>query len=698
MNGQINYFLQKYDITLNEQQKNAVCETDGAVLLLAVPGSGKTTVLVTRLGYMIYEKGIAPENILTMTYTVAAANDMKRWFISFFGDGYADRLQFRTINGVCQSIINRYTKEISTRPPFQLVTDEKRLGAILTDIYKELVGDYPSDGDIKDVKTKITYAKNMMLTEDEIKKLGSKELPFYKIYTAYNNALRSRRLMDYDDQMKYALSVLKTYGQILNGLRSRFGYICVDEAQDTSKIQHEIIKLLASENGNIFMVGDEDQSIYGFRAAYPRALLDFEKNYRNAKTLFIEENFRSAGDIVQRADRFISLNDGRRQKHMTAARGEPGTANTVRLASAKAQYNYLLKVASDCTEQTAVLYKDNETVIPLIDMLERDGVEYSLRSGDFVFFSCKTVRDVRDVMTFALDGTRTDLFLRFYIKLGLYIKKDVAAAAAKTASETGANILSVLTEADIPEFIRGKIRSLLSDLAVMKRENASKALFRIENTMGYADHMSGRETERRKLRILELLAKDVKDIPSFLAKLDALNELIKNKKNPPNAEFILSTVHSAKGLEYDNVYIADAYNGIFPESLPGRNASREEKELFEEERRLFYVAATRAKRRLTVFTFEDARSIFAEEFFAPDKKRRAGKGGVPDGAEPITAPWKPFEGEEIYHKVFGKGEVTSVSDDHRFITVLFVSGEKTLFTEGLLSNRIIFRLRGQRET
>ncbi len=690
MDDNFNNFTQKYDVRLTDQQAEAVRSTDGAVLLLAVPGSGKTTVLVSRLGYMIYEKGVSPENILTMTYTVAAANDMKRRFISFFGEEYAERLSFRTINGVCQSVINYYSNNLSDRAPFRLVTDEKQLGALITKIWRELLGDYPTDGDIKDVKTKITYAKNSMLSEEEIKKLDTATLPFSKIYEQYNAALRAERLMDYDDQMKYALNILKAYPQVLGRLTGRFHYICVDEAQDTSKIQHEIIKLLASERGNIFMVGDEDQSIYGFRAAYPQALADFKKTYKNAKTLYIEENFRSGAEIVSRADRFISLNKNRHAKHMVTSKKEEAAVNEVKLASVKAQYSYLLKVAGGCTEQTAVLYKDNETAIPLIAMLHSEGLGFALRSGDFVFFSNRIVRDIRDIMTFALDGGRYDLFLRFYIKLGLYVKKEIVSAAADTAAKTGKNILAVLLEADISEFMRGKVRSLISNFASLGRETASKALFRIENPMGYLDFLSGRETDLRKLTILELLAKDKKNISDFLDKLDYLNELIKNKQNAPGEKFILSTIHSSKGLEYDTVYLADVYDGILPEDVPGKKASAEEKEAYEEERRLFYVAATRAKNRLIVFTYADKLCGFAEDFFRAGKKKPSAKAS-PDGLVPIEAPWRPEAGEILYHKVYGKGEVSSVSYDGSVVTVSFETGERMLLTDVLLSNGIIFR-------
>ena len=270
-------FLDKYTSHLNAKQLEAVCTVDGAVLLLAVPGSGKTTVLVNRLGYMIYCAGIQPEEILTLTYTVSATHDMSERFESIFGEELHGWLEFRTINGICAKIITRYGQMIG-KPAFQLITDEGVLIRVLTDILKNKMDEYPTESEIKSVKSLITYCKNMMLKTEEIEALGEKEnLPLLETYKEYNAYLRSNQQMDFDDQMVYGYTLLTKSPELLAYYRNMYRYICVDEAQDTSKIQHSIIKLLAGENGNLFMVGDEDQSIYGFRAAYPQALLDFEK-------------------------------------------------------------------------------------------------------------------------------------------------------------------------------------------------------------------------------------------------------------------------------------------------------------------------------------------------------------------------------------------------------------------------------------
>ena len=307
-------FLDKYTHHLNDNQIKAVRQVDGPVLVLAVPGSGKTTVLVTRLGYMLYCKNVSSENILTLTYTVAATNDMRRRFEAIFGDEYANRLEFRTINGICSKIISRYA-EMEGRTTFDLVTDERVLGKVLTDILSKLLSDYPTESDVKGAKTLIAYCKNMMLSDEEIIELGNSEgVPLYDIYKEYNSYLRDNQLMDYDDQMRYAYVMLKGSEKMLNEYRNMYRYICVDEAQDTSKIQHVIIQLLAGENGNLFMVGDEDQSIYGFRAAYPEALLNFSKVFPDAKVIVMDKNYRSNANIVSGANMFIKHNTARYDK------------------------------------------------------------------------------------------------------------------------------------------------------------------------------------------------------------------------------------------------------------------------------------------------------------------------------------------------------------------------------------------------
>ena len=192
-------FIDKYGKNLNDEQLEAVQTINGPVLLLAVPGSGKTTVLVNRLGYMLYVEGISPENILTLTYTVAATRDMERRFEALFGKKLADSLEFRTINGVCARIISYYGKMIDKKS-FDLLTDDHVSGKILTDLYVQTMEEYPTESDIKNIRTLITYSKNMMLNEEDIRNLGADEgIELWPIYSGYNKELKARSLMDYDD-------------------------------------------------------------------------------------------------------------------------------------------------------------------------------------------------------------------------------------------------------------------------------------------------------------------------------------------------------------------------------------------------------------------------------------------------------------------------------------------------------------------
>ena len=370
-------FKKQYGLTLNAQQEAAVQAVSGQVLLLAVPGSGKTTTLVSRLGYMVYALGIPPESILTMTYTVAATHDMRRRFSSLFDDDMASRLEFRTINGVSARIIRSFEK-LTGRKAFDLITDERRLTALVTEIALSVSREHPTDSEIKGIRTAITYAKNQMLSDEEIRAMDREIDHFSTIFQEYRRVLRQWNAMDYDDQMVYAYAILRKHPRILDAFRSRYRYLSVDEAQDTSSIQHEIISILTGENGNLFMVGDEDQSIYGFRAAYPQALLEFDRKYPNARVLLMERNYRSTVPIVQAANKTIALNENRREKRMLSTRGDGAPVRAIPLRQRKNQYSYLMKLAQDCRSETAVLYRDNDCALPLIDLLERAGLPLPL--------------------------------------------------------------------------------------------------------------------------------------------------------------------------------------------------------------------------------------------------------------------------------------------------------------------------------
>ncbi|SDB45404.1 DNA helicase-2 / ATP-dependent DNA helicase PcrA [Pseudobutyrivibrio sp. YE44] len=607
-------FIEKYASKLNDQQLEAVKTVNGPVLLLAVPGSGKTTVLVNRLGYMIYTQGIAPENILTLTYTVAATKDMSERFKRIFGDELADRLEFRTINGICAKIIAYYGRMIG-KTAFELCSDEKETAKLLSNIYVQVTRDYPTESDIKTLRTLITYCKNMSLTSDEIKKLGKEnDLELLKIYEGYNTYLKNNSLMDYDDQMVYAYKILKGSKVVLQYFQNQYQYICVDEAQDTSKIQHMIISILAGAGGNLFMVGDEDQSIYGFRAAYPDALLNFEREHIGAKVLVMDKNYRSNGAIVQAADSFIQHNKDRHKKHICAIRESKSEINFVSIERDK-QYNYLKEVAKNPKGKTAVLYRDNESVIPLVDILDREGIPYNIKNMDMTFFSNRVVLDIVNILRFAFVPMDEEIFMKIYYKLQAYISKSVAMDMCMQAEIHHTGILDAAEFIELNPYVLGNCRSLRTHFKNMTKESPYKAIKRIENYMGYGEYLANNNIDANKIFILKMIAKKEKDIPGFLNRLTELRQLLLEQEASQGGRIILSTIHSSKGLEYDSVYLIDAINGVFPNKVV-RNmekATPQEKSDYEEERRIFYVGITRAKDNLTVFKYKNMPSTFIKE-------------------------------------------------------------------------------------
>lgn len=657
-------FTSRFPIQLNQQQESAVQSVEGPVLLLAVPGSGKTTVLVTRLGYMIFCKGIAPERILTVTYTVAATKDMAERFACRFGAEMAGRLEFRTINGICARVI-QYCSWKSGRTAFSLLTDEKRIAAMLSGIYQRIEHSYPTESDLQNVRTLITFIKNRMLGEEEIRALEKDaEIQLLRIYKAYNAELREHQLMDYDDQMVYAYTMLQRFPWLREHFQQQYPYICVDEAQDTSKIQHAIIALLASRTENLFMVGDEDQSIYGFRAAYPDALLEFEQHHPGARVLLMEENFRSDASIVRAADRFIQKNTLRHEKHMQPARPKQREIREIPLANRKAQYSYLLKVAEDCTAayaadpkrravaaggaqdtaeataetafadtrrpqiQIAVLYRDHECALPLIDLLERNGVPYRMRNADIGFFTNRVVLDICNIIRLAENPLNTELFMQLYYKLGTYLRKQDAQSIADISQLEGLSVWDVaLKHGGLNAYTKGKVRAIQTHMRNLRKESAGRAVYRIVEYMGYREYMERSEIKDTKLDILRILA-DQEDSPCHLVdRLEKLRQVLKEKSSERDCPFILSTIHASKGLEYDSVYLLDVIDGVLPAQIPKdlKKAEKSEIEAYEEERRLFYVGITRAKNQLYVFTMKTQHSAFCDELFQRTPKKSSVK-------------------------------------------------------------------------
>lgn len=662
---------------LNPQQRAAVAAVDGPVLLLAVPGSGKTTVLITRLGYMTEVCGIAPESILTMTYTVAATQEMRARFAARFGEAEAARMEFRTINGVAARIIALYSRMYGRTPP-DLLQSESETTPLLLQLWQSINHEYAAESTLKELRTAITYIKNMCLTDAELDELETDLENLPELYRAYQQALKARHKMDYDDQLCFALQILNGAPAVAAAFRKRYRYFCVDESQDTSRVQHEIIRVLAQQSGNLFMVGDEDQSIYGFRAAYPQALMDFEKTYPGARVLLMEENYRSTPEILHLANGFIRKNTDRRPKTVRPTRVSGANVHLISAADRTAQYAWLLDMAAHCDGQTAVLYRNNDSALPLIDLMERQGLLYRCRQMDDTFFTHRIVTDLLDIIAFANDRRNTEVFLRIYYKIGCGITKKAAEYACEACQRSGKTVLEeLLTFSPLSQYARDSAAGLMDLLPQLLEETAARGLKRIWTELRYKDYVEQQQLDTNKFEILTLLAEREADLNTLVARLDYLRLLVAAPPDPSSEGLILSTVHSSKGLEYETVYLLDVLDGILPAVTEPKGP--EEERRYQEERRLFYVAMTRAKDHLYLFSCLDRSSAFIREL------RRELPVEKTEEDDLFAALREELCGKAYYHGQKGRGTIRAACEGHCMIA--YTDGETETLTVGQMYDR-----------
>lgn len=686
-------FSEKYNIKLNPQQQRAVQTVNGANLMIAVPGSGKTTVMVARMGYMIYCKGIAPENILAITYTKSATRDIKQRFENKFDAATASRLSIRTINSLCEQIINRYV-QMFNRKRFTLLKDNEQI-AIIKTIYTKITGDrFPHEADIIKAQTVISYIKNMMLTTPELRAEYLQDGSIYEtFYKKYIQTLTEQNRMDYDDQLVFAKIFLEKRLQLLTEFQTQYHYICVDEAQDTSKIQHEIIRILASKTNNIFMVGDEDQSIYRFRAAYPRALLDFTDTYTNPYILFLETNYRSTKPIVSAAQRFISQNINRHsEKHMVASRGDGKPIERITVRKKHQQYSAIADISKKEHGQMAVLYRNNDSAIPLMDLFFRENIPFiRLKEAGENFFTSKVVQDIIYFLRFAINPNDAEAFNHVYYKCGYGFNKNAAYWSCRKAPQKKITIADeLINQMDRWPSLMCKaedFRHKMKKIATSKPCDAIDLICRF----WYYAYAKENELDIGKVDILYALAVREETIKSFMKRLVKLSQLIKNYRCTGQNPVILSTIHSAKGLEFDTVYIVDVYNGCLPHFSREDAKEQERIDDYEEERRLFYVAITRAKNELHLFYVSEYKSGFVDEIAPPEKTVR--EPVIHHSDVQIKEPkmeTKPVQADSalalytvntrIKHDTYGEGVIVGIEtirDDIHVIEVRFDNGTKS---------------------
>jgi len=659
----------KYSICLNEQQKAAVERVKGPVLVLAGPGSGKTTVIIARTFYLVSCLGVNPDEILTVTFNKAAQLEMKSRYEKVFGS--VSKATFSTLHSFCYSVVRDYEKMQGRR--LKLIEGEKSDSVgkqrILSDIYREINGSNINEEDLETLANEIGFVKNKMFKSLDGLKFQTPN--FEKIYNAYERYKKDNLLIDFDDMLTYCLAILKKFPDILASYKSRFRYFQVDEGQDLSKVQFEILKILVeSEENNLFIVADDDQSIYGFRGAEPGHILELEGIYNNLQLIKLETNYRSSRNIVEISSKFIKNNIERYDKaHNT---NNPKALDPVikGFEDSLSQLDFLVEKIKEHQKensQIAVLYRNNLSAIALVERLSREGISYKLKQNRVYFFKHWLIKDILAILRYAINPRDNDAFIRIFSRINRYISGAMVDNALKYAFDIPI-IDAIIMSNDLKPFQVAKFHELKEEFNNLSKMSPKDALNYIEKEFRYFGSVrdfnkntgASMEYLYNLLGILKTLAVRQKSVRDFLVLIDKLEEKfekgsnagadegVKEKANP----VILSTLHSSKGLEFDAVFMIDLANREIPgESALKKAGADKDDSLMEEERRLFYVGMTRARRWLYLLypvhsnDIPVPRSTFVNEVYSVING---------EATEKIT------QGAVIFHKIYGKGIITSI--------------------------------------
>lgn len=606
--------------TLNKEQAEAVVSTEGPLLILAGAGSGKTRVLTYRTAYLIEECGVNPYNIMAITFTNKAAGEMRERIDDMVGYG-SESIWVSTFHSTCVRILRRFIDRLGYGTNFTIydADDQKTL---IKDICKKL------DIDTKIHKEKtflnvISSAKDEMIDPIEFENRFSGDFVKRKqaqVYREYQNALKQNNALDFDDLLVKTVELFKLDKQVLEHYQDRFRYIMVDEYQDTNTVQFELIRLLAMKYKNLCVVGDDDQSIYKFRGANIYNILNFEKHFEDAKVIKLEQNYRSTQNILDAANSVISNNVGRKDKKLWTDNGAGERIVFEQLDSAYEEADYVARdIASKVRKGTAlykdcaVLYRTNAQSRMFEEKFISSNIPYKIVGG-VNFYARKEIKDILAYLK-TIDNGHDDLAVRRIInvpKRGIgatTINRVVSYADEKeidfyTALRYAAEIPGVgRAESKIAPFVMF-IQSLK---ARAKMDSVAQLIQAILDETGYLDDLKAEGTDESQQRIEnidEFISKAVDyeigaENPTLSGFLEEVALVADIDSFDENSDYVvLMTLHSAKGLEFPNVYLAGMEDGLFPSymSITSEDAASE----IEEERRLAYVGITRAKQQLVI--------------------------------------------------------------------------------------------------
>ncbi len=623
-----------YD-TLNKEQKEAVAHTEGPLLLLAGAGSGKTRTLTHRIAYLIEEMGVSPWNILAITFTNKAAQEMRERVDKIVGDE-AGKVWVSTFHSTCVRILRRYIERLGYDNAFTIYDADdqktmmkgicKRLN-IDTKVYKE-----------RSLLNAISSAKDDLVDvrEYEIQAAGD----YYKqtvarVYREYQETLSKNNALDFDDIISKTVELFKSCPEVLGNYQERFRYIMVDEYQDTNLAQFELIRLLADRYRNLCVVGDDDQSIYRFRGANIKNILDFELHYPDARVIKLEQNYRSTQNILDAANAVIKNNAGRKDKILWTDHGAGSRIHLRQFDNAYEEAEYIAddirhKVRQEGADyrDCAVLYRTNAQARLLEERMVVEGIPYSVVGG--VNFYARA--EIKDILAYlkTVDSGRDELALRRIINVP---KRSIGEASVEKLADYAQMRDVTLYDAmcmadDVPGLGKAaaKVRGFVNLIQVLRsgREayGVSGMIQAVIEHTGYEEYLRRQDDESAEDRLSnldELITKavgyeethDEISLSEFLEEV-ALVADIDNVEDSDN-KVLLMTLHSAKGLEFPAVYLAGMEDGLFPSYMTIMSDSREE---LEEERRLAYVGITRAKEELTL-TYARMRMVRGETQYNP---------------------------------------------------------------------------------
>lgn len=598
-------------MNLSKEQELATDHINGPALILAVPGAGKTTVLIHRTVNLILNHKIRPDRILSITFSKASARDMSRRFNEDFKEISSIPISFSTIHSFCFYIIREYAYRNNIK--FTLIEGNKspvNKFNLIKQIYLNINKSYITEEKLESLINAIGYIKNMMISVEEFEKDKKPSIDGLKdIFSQYEKYKRENNLIDFDDMLSITLDILNRDKYILQKYRDKYDYIQLDEGQDTSKIQMEILKKLASPKNNFFVVADDDQSIYGFRGSDPKGLLNFKEIFPNGKIFFMEKNYRSSKNIVSVCNKFIRYNTLRYNKSISTDNSFVEPINIVKVNKIIDQYDYILENIRDKSlKNIAILYRNNLSAIGLIDFLEKKEIPFYMRDVKVKFFNHWLVQDILNFIQFSRDTSNMSLYESIYYKKKGYISKKQI-NYAKTLNYKWPVFDRIMKYPDIPVYYKSTLRELSADFRKLSKLNPLDSIEYIEYNLEYEKYLKENSIKfgytydslKTIIYYLKLIAKDTKDIDDFVDRLKYLESLCMNSRKERNG-LTLSTIHSAKGLEFDRVYIIDLVDGHFPSSSSIDLYQKDMVDDFEEERRLFYVGMSRAKYHLSLLS------------------------------------------------------------------------------------------------